>query len=98
MKLFLLLIFPLFALQGAPVKIAIIGDSISFGSGAKPISTNRYSTKLGVLLGKDYLVETFAASSLCILRNADRPFLKTPHFKKALDFKPDVAVITLGTN
>lgn len=98
MKLFLLLILPFFGLQAAPIKVAIIGDSISFGSGAKPIPTNRYSTKLGVLLGKDYLVETFAASSLCILRNADRPFLKTPHFKKALDFKPDVAVITLGTN
>ena len=98
MKLFLFLVFPLLGLQANPVKIAILGDSISFGSGANPIPANRYATKLGEFLGHDYLVETFAASSLCMLREADRPFLKTPHFQKALAFKPDVAVITLGTN
>ncbi|MDB2673672.1 GDSL-type esterase/lipase family protein [Akkermansiaceae bacterium] len=98
MKLILFFLLGIASLGGAPIKIAVMGDSISFGSGAKPIQTNRYSTKLGGLLGADYDVKTFAASSLCMLREADRPFVKTPHFTKALEFNPDIAVITLGTN
>ena len=43
-------------------------------------------------------MKTFAAGGLCLLQKADRPFLKTAHFTKALNFKPDIAVITLGTN
>lgn len=98
MKLFLFLLLALSELHASKIKVAILGDSISFGSGANPIQTNRYAKKLGDLLGDDYLVKTFAASSLCMLRQADRPFAETLHFKKALKFKPDIAVITLGTN
>ncbi len=98
MKLFLFFLFPFFELQANQVKIAILGDSISFGSGATPIQANRYSTKLGEFLEDDYLVKTFAAGGLCLLQKADRPFLKTAHFTKALNFKPDIAIITLGTN
>ena len=85
-------------LAAAPIKVAIIGDSISFGSGAEPREQNRYANRLGDLLGDTHTVKTFAASSLCMLRKADKPFVKTPHFQKALAFAPDLAVITLGTN
>ncbi|MFT6864087.1 MAG: lysophospholipase L1-like esterase/pimeloyl-ACP methyl ester carboxylesterase, partial [Akkermansiaceae bacterium] len=78
--------------------VAILGDSIAFGSGAKPRETKRYSSVLGNLLGETYEVKTFAASSLCMLRAADRPLVQTPHFQNALAFKPDIALVTLGTN
>ncbi len=95
--LIFILLTPLL-LAAAPIKVAIIGDSISFGSGAEQRELNRYSTRLGHLLGDTHEVKPFAASSLCLLRKADRPFIKTLHFQKALAFKPDIAVITLGTN
>jgi lysophospholipase L1-like esterase/pimeloyl-ACP methyl ester carboxylesterase len=98
MRFFLFFFLTSLHLAAAPLKVAVIGDSITFGAGAEPRETHRYSTRLGHLLGKDYDVQTFAAGGLCILRKADRPFVKTPHFKKALAFKPDLAVITLGTN
>lgn len=98
MRILLFLLFTPILLTATPIKIAVIGDSISFGSGAKDRENNRYSAQLGNLLGKDYEVRTFAASSLCMLRKADRPWIKTPHFKRALTFKPDIAVVTLGTN
>jgi len=98
MKLVLFLLLPFFELQATQVRVAILGDSISFGYGATPIKANRYSTKLGEFLGDDYLVKTFADGGLCVLQKSDRPFLKTPHFTRALEFKPDIAVITLGTN
>lgn len=98
MRLLLLLLITPALLAAAPVKVAVIGDSISFGSGAKNREANRYSTQLADLLGDGYDLRTFAASSLCMLRKADRPWIKTPLFEKALTFKPDIAVVTLGTN
>ena len=98
MKIFLVILLSFFKLQASQVKVAIVGDSITFGSGATPTQANRYSTKLGEFLGDDYLVKTFATGGLCILQKADRPFIKTVHFNKAFDFKPDITVITLGTN
>ena len=77
MKSFFLLLLSFLELQATQVKVAILGDSITFGSGATPIQANRYSTKLGKFLGDDYLVKTFAAGGLCLLQKADRPFLKT---------------------
>lgn len=85
-------------LSAAPTKVAVLGDSISFGAGAQVRENNRYSSRLGQLLGSSYEVKTFAASSLCMLRDADLPFTKTKHFKNALAYKPDIAIITLGTN
>ena len=81
--LIFILLTPLL-LAAAPIKVAIIGDSISFGSGAEQRELNRYSTRLGHLLGDTHEVKPFAASSLCLLRKADRPFIKTLHFQKAL--------------
>ncbi|MDB4561111.1 hypothetical protein N9258_02630, partial [Akkermansiaceae bacterium] len=85
MKSFFLLLLSFLELQATQVKVAILGDSITFGSGATPIQANRYSTKLGKFLGDDYLVKTFAAGGLCLLQKADRPFLKTTHFTKVLN-------------
>ena len=33
-----------------------------------------------------------------MLRKADLPFVKSPLFEQVLKFRPDMAVITLGTN
>ena len=94
----LILILTSCLLSAAPIKVAVMGDSITFGSGAKVRENNRYSSRLGHLLGESHDVRTFGASSLCMLRKADRPFVKTKLFKQALEFKPDIAIITLGTN
>ncbi|MGI9455900.1 MAG: GDSL-type esterase/lipase family protein, partial [Aeoliella sp.] len=50
------------------------------------------------LLAPDYEVRSFANSSLCLLRRADQPYVKTPEFQAALDWAPDVVTIMLGTN
>jgi len=84
--------------SAAPIKVAVLGDSITWGAGAKVREQNRYSTRLGQLLGDAYNTQTFAASSLCMLRKADKPFASTEHFKDAIGFKPDIAFILLGTN
>ncbi len=82
----------------APVKVAVLGDSISTGAHAVDRARNGYPARLGDLLGAGFEVRAFARSSLCLLRRADLPFTKTPEFPAALEWRPDVALIMLGTN
>ena len=98
MRILSFLLLSLSLISAAPTKVAFLGDSITWGAGAQVREKNAYTTRVGHLLGKDYDVRSFAASSLCMLQKSDKPFVKTPHFKNALAFKPDVAVIMLGTN
>ncbi|MGB1259843.1 MAG: GDSL-type esterase/lipase family protein, partial [Akkermansiaceae bacterium] len=98
MRFFILLLLTAALVSANPIKVAVIGDSITFGAGAEVRENNRYSSRLGHLLGNECIVRTFGASSLCMLRDADRPFVKTKLLQEALQFKPDIAVITLGTN
>ena len=98
MRIPLVLILTSCLLSAAPIKVAILGDSITWGSSVKLRENNRYASRLGHLLGENHDVKVFAASSLCMLRKADKPFVTTKHFKDALAFKPDVALVMLGTN
>ncbi|MCP5535966.1 MAG: prolyl oligopeptidase family serine peptidase [Akkermansiaceae bacterium] len=82
----------------AAVKVAVMGDSITFGTGAEDRENNRYTTRLAHLLGAQYELKTFAAGGLCMLREADKPFANNKPWKDALTFKPDIAIIVLGTN
>jgi lysophospholipase L1-like esterase len=93
-----LLISSLIATAADPIKVAFLGDSITTGAGAEVRDKNGYPTRAGLLLGEGYNVQAFAVSGHCLLRKADRPLVKSPQYRKALAFKPDVAVIMLGTN
>ena len=93
---FLSLISACFA--APPVKVAVIGDSISTGARAANPARCGYPARLGVLLGSGFEVRPFAKSSLCLLRQADLPIAATAEFKAALAWKPDVALVMLGTN
>jgi hypothetical protein len=41
MRILIVLFLSSFCLIAAPIKVAILGDSIAFGSGAKPRETKR---------------------------------------------------------
>jgi lysophospholipase L1-like esterase len=79
------------------VKIACVGDSITAGVGAA--KGWDYPSQLQRMLGAaDYSVRNFGVSGATLLRNGDRPYDTRPAFKAALDFKPDVVILMLGTN
>lgn len=81
-----------------PVKIACVGDSIPAGVGTKDISHDAYPAQLARLLGDKYDVHNFGVSGATLLNKGDKPYQKEPAFHQALDLKPDVVVIMLGTN
>ncbi len=89
------------ALTAAPAsavtKVACVGDSITAGAGVKD-PAKRYPTQLGVLLGKDYEVKNFGVSGSTMLDDGDKPYKKQKAFEQAIEWKPDIVVIKLGTN
>jgi lysophospholipase L1-like esterase len=80
------------------VRLASIGDSITVGAGVSDRATKSYPTLLGQWLGAKWNVKNFGASGSTLLKKGNLPYWERPHFKKALAFKPDVAVVMLGTN
>ncbi|HEX8324144.1 MAG TPA: GDSL-type esterase/lipase family protein [Tepidisphaeraceae bacterium] len=80
------------------IRVACIGDSITFGHGIKERDRDSYPAQLGRLLGDRYSVRNFGANGTTALRQGDRPYVARPVYAQALAYKPDVAIIGLGTN
>jgi len=85
-------------LLSAKIKVACVGDSITFGSRVKDREQNSYPAQLGKMLGDTYEVKNFGKSGATMLDNGNKPYLKTPEFKASLEFNPDIVIIKLGTN
>ncbi len=97
-SILLFLILNLYLQAQLPVKVACIGDSVTFGYGLQDPSTESYPSQLQKLLGDDFLVQNFGHSGATLLQKGHKPYVKTQEYQKALDFKPDIAIISLGLN
>lgn len=80
------------------IRVACVGDSITFGAGVAGRETNSYPAVLQTLLGTNYWVRNFGVSGSTLLKKGDRPYWKERMFAFATDFKPNIVVIKLGTN
>lgn len=81
-----------------PVKVACIGNSVTYGYGLPNPETQSYPALLQQKLGKNYIVGNFGHSGSTLLRKGHNPYYKTKAFSDAIDFKADIAVIHLGLN
>ncbi|HEX8914120.1 MAG TPA: GDSL-type esterase/lipase family protein [Humisphaera sp.] len=94
-----LLPLPALAADKDPViKVACVGDSITYGAGIKDRDVNSYPAVLGKLLGDKYEVKNFGNSGSTLLRAGDKAYHKQKEYAAAIAFKPDIVVIKLGTN
>jgi acyl-CoA thioesterase I len=84
--------------QAAAIRVACIGDSITFVVGTKDHKTQSYPAQLAGMLGDGYTVGNFGVSGATMLNKGDRPYQQQKALARALDFKPDIVVIVLGTN
>lgn len=81
-----------------PVKVACIGNSITYGIGVKAPETDSYPAQLQRLLGPGYEVGRFGKPGATLLRKAYRPLMAQEEFRQAMQFAADIAVIHLGVN
>ena len=84
--------------QEKKIKVACIGNSITFGAGIKDREHYSYPVVLGKLLGEGYEVRNFGISGRTLLNKGDRPYMKEQIYQYALCYQPDIVVIKLGTN
>jgi acyl-CoA thioesterase-1 len=82
----------------AKIRVACVGDSITFGSGVKDRDANSYPAVLNRLLGDGYEVRNFGVSGTTLLKSGDKPYWKQKAFADVKAFQPNIVVIKLGTN
>ena len=80
------------------IKVACIGDSITYGHGIKNWPKNNYPVLLQELLGDGYHVQSFGVSGRAVQDNSDQPYRALPHYEESLAYDADYVVFMMGSN
>ena len=80
------------------IKIACVGDSITYGHGTTGWPQNNYPSVLQELLGEGYHVNNYGVSSYAVQDTADRPHRTLPHYQESLAYDADFVVFMMGSN
>jgi acyl-CoA thioesterase I len=76
--------------KGKEIKVALVGDSITYGYG--------YPAILQILLGTGYHVGNFGYSRRTAMSISDYPYVNEKTYQDSLNYSPDIVVIMFGTN
>ncbi len=93
-----MLILSLAAIAQEKIRVACIGNSVTYGYGHENPAETSYPAQLGKMLGDSYTVGNFGKSGATLLNNGHRPYTKQKEYTDALAFAPDIAIIHLGLN
>lgn len=80
------------------IKVACVGNSVTYGYLVPNREKNCYPAQLSRMLGDGYDVRNFGKSGATLLNKGHRPYMEQPEFQEALKFAPDWVVIHLGLN
>lgn len=80
------------------VKIACVGDSVTYGSTLKNRLKECYPEILQELLGRKYRVMNFGYPGATVSPKGDFPYLNNDNYLKSQAFKPDLLVFEMGSN
>lgn len=80
------------------VRIACVGDSITYGLRIDDREQHHYPAVLNRLLGDGPVVLNAGVSGATLLKQGDLPYWQTAAFRDATAFEPHVVIIKLGTN
>lgn len=92
------LVLTLAACKSEPVRVACVGNSITYGHGIQDRLNDAYPGVLGTMLGDKYEVRNFGVSGSTMMTGTDKPYMNEQAYKDALEFCPDIVTIKLGTN
>lgn len=99
MKRFFLifLIFSTFS-SSAQIKVACVGNSVTYGANIENRELNSYPAQLQSMLGVGYGVTNYGRSGATLLSNGHNPYIQTELYSAAIASKSDIVVIHLGLN
>ena len=80
------------------IKVSCVGNSVTYGMRLPNREVECYPARLQEMLGDRYEVRNFGHSGSTLLSHGHNPYVKTPEFQQALDFRGDLVIIHLGLN
>ena len=80
------------------IKVACVGDSITYGYGIEDWPNNNYPTQLQELLTDIYHVQNFGVSGSCVQATGNKAYIDQPAYVGSLDYEADILVFMMGTN
>lgn len=80
------------------IKVACVGDSITYGHGVRNWSKNNYPAVLQKLLGDEYNVQNFGVSGSTTQKTGDQPYVDTKSYKLSIEYNADILIFMLGSN
>lgn len=84
--------------DNSTIKVACVGNSITYGTGVEQRETMNYPSQLGRMLGNGYEVGNFGHPGATLLYEGHNPYVRLPEWRQALEFRPDIVVMHLGVN
>jgi lysophospholipase L1-like esterase len=86
------------AAYAVQIKVACIGDSITYGNGTSDPATKSYPAALQQVLGPNYVVNNYGVSGRTLLKKGDYPYWNEAAYTNSSNWLPDIVIIMLGTN
>lgn len=80
------------------IRVACVGDSITYGCLVPLRGRNHYPRVLQKMLGEGYQVENFGLSNRTLQMTGDEPYQLEKEFPRSLMFRPNIVILKLGTN
>ena len=80
------------------IKVACVGNSITYGAYVINREKNNYPAQLQAYLGDKYEVKNFGVSATTALYKGLYPYVDTEKYRESLEYNPDIVIIKLGTN
>lgn len=89
---------PLQTPKAGQIRVACVGDSVTYGFGIPHFNANSYPAALQKLLGDGYCVNNYGYSGRTACLLGDRPYRTETLCTESREFAPDIVVICLGAN
>jgi len=80
------------------LKVACVGDSLTYGFGLRPRAQQAYPAALGRVLGSGHAVKNFGANGCTVLRSGAKPYWDKRALSRATAENPDRVVVMFGSN
>lgn len=80
------------------IRVACVGNSITYGHGIEDRANDSYPARLDAMLSERWEVRNFGVSGATMLKRGNKPYWEESAYQDALAFEPHIVVIKLGTN
>jgi len=87
-----------FSTQAQKVKVACVGNSVTYGTAIDERELNSYPSQLQKLLKNNYEVTNFGYPGATVLKNGHKPYWNNSIYEASKSYLPNIVLIHLGLN